>query len=65
MLPLLSSARSRLTPEDIERMVQDAERFADEDKKIKARVEARNELESYLYGLKNQLGDNVSGVIKV
>lgn len=43
-------------------MVQDAERFAEEDKKIKARVEARNELESYLYGLKNQLSDEVCWV---
>jgi len=54
----ITNDANRLTPEDIERMVADAERFADEDKKIKARVESRNELESYLYGLKNQLGDN-------
>jgi len=37
--------------------LQDAEKFADDDKKIKERVEARNELESYAYSLKNQLGD--------
>merc|ERR1712146_819060 len=42
---------------DIERMVQDAEKFADEDKKLKEKVEARNELEGYLYGLKNQVND--------
>jgi molecular chaperone DnaK (HSP70) len=36
---------------------KDAERFADDDKKLKERVEARNELESYAYSLKNQLGD--------
>merc|ERR1712159_64071 len=39
-------------------MVQEAEKFAEEDKLVKERVEARNELESYLYGLKNQIGDD-------
>lgn len=37
--------------------MQDAERFADDDKKIKEKVEARNELESYVYSLKTQLAD--------
>jgi len=53
----ITNDQNRLTPEDIERMVNEAERFADEDKKVKERVEARNELEGYLYGLKNQIGD--------
>jgi heat shock protein 5 len=38
-------------------MINDAEKFADEDSKLKSRVEARNELESYAYSLKNQIGD--------
>ncbi|EDQ86902.1 uncharacterized protein MONBRDRAFT_27678 [Monosiga brevicollis MX1] len=54
----ITNDQNRLTPDDIERMVQEAERFADEDKKVKERVESRNELESYLYGLKNQIGDD-------
>jgi len=37
--------------------VNDAEKFADEDKKVKERVESRNELEGYAYSLKNQIGD--------
>nr|XP_020514121.1 endoplasmic reticulum chaperone BiP-like isoform X1 [Labrus bergylta] len=49
--------QNRLTPEDIERMVNDAKRFADDDKKLKERIDARNELESYAYSLKNQIGD--------
>merc|ERR1711863_46341 len=49
--------QNRLTPEDIERMIQESETFADEDAKLKTRVEARNELESYAYSLKNQLSD--------
>lgn len=38
-------------------MIKDAEKFADDDKKLKERVEARNDLESYAYSIKNQLGD--------
>merc|ERR1712154_245145 len=35
----------------------DAEKFAEEDAALKGKVEARNELESYAYSLKNQIGD--------
>lgn len=53
----ITNDHNRLTPEDIERMIKDAEQFADDDKKVKERVEARNELESYAYSLKNQVSD--------
>merc|ERR1712232_770701 len=53
----ISNDQNRLTPEDIERMVADAEKFKEEDEKLKEKVEARNELEGYLYGLKNQVAD--------
>ncbi|KAH7714104.1 heat shock 70 kD protein cognate [Aphelenchoides avenae] len=53
----ITNDHNRLSPEDIERMINDAEKFADEDKKVKETVEARNELESYAYSLKNQIGD--------
>merc|ERR1712156_634900 len=53
----ITNDQNRLTPEDIEQMIQDAEKFADEDKKLKTRVESRNELESYAYSLKNQVND--------
>jgi len=33
-------------------MIKDSEKFADEDKKVKDRVDAKNELESYAYSLK-------------
>lgn len=54
---VITNDQSRLSPEDIERMIKDAEIFADEDKKLKEHVEARNELESYAYSLKNQIND--------
>jgi len=54
---VIQNDQNRLSPEDIERMINDAEKFADEDKKIKERVDAKNELESYAYSLKNQIND--------
>merc|ERR1719446_935349 len=53
----ITNDQNRLTPEDIERMINDAEKFAEEDAALKGKVEARNELESYAYSLKNQLSD--------
>merc|ERR1719460_3401691 len=53
----ITNDQNRLTPEYIEQMIKDAEMFADEDKKLKERVESRNELESYAYSLKNQIND--------
>ncbi|KAK4325811.1 hypothetical protein Pmani_003591 [Petrolisthes manimaculis] len=54
---VITNDQNRLTPQDIDRMINDAERFADDDKKMKERVEARNELESNAYSLKNQIND--------
>ena len=54
---VINNNQNRLSPEDIDRMIKDAEKFADEDKKVKEKVEAKNELESYTYSLKNQLSD--------
>ncbi|KAL1273566.1 hypothetical protein QQF64_026380 [Cirrhinus molitorella] len=54
---IINNDQNRLTPEEIKRMVKQAERFADEDKKLKERVDARNELENYAYSLKNQIED--------
>jgi len=40
-------------------MVKDAERFAEEDKKVRERVDAKNSLKSYLYNLRNVLEEGV------
>jgi len=48
---------NRLTPEEIQNMISDAEKFAEEDQKIKDLATARNELESYAYSLKNTVAD--------
>ena len=54
---VIDNNQNRLSKEDIARMIQESEKFADEDKKMKEKVEAKNELESYAYSLKNQVND--------
>ncbi|CAF0801873.1 unnamed protein product [Adineta steineri] len=54
---IVNSNSNHLSPDDIKRMIKDSERFAEEDKKVKYRVDAKNELESYVYSLKTQIAD--------
>jgi len=53
----ITNEKGRLSKEDIEKMVQEAEKFKDEDNKIKARIEAKNGLENYCFQMKNTLND--------
>jgi heat shock protein 5 len=54
----ITAEKGRLSQQDIERMVAEAEAHAEEDKNIKARIDARNSLEGYAYNLKNTIGDS-------
>ncbi len=54
----ITNEKGRLSKDDIEAMVKDAERFKDEDRKNAERIEARNNLESYLYNLKSTVVDD-------
>ena len=58
----ITADKGRLSEEEIERMVKEAEEFADEDKKVQGRINAKNGLESYLYNLKNTLNDEEKGI---
>merc|ERR1712232_898793 len=49
----ITSEKGRLSEAEIDRMVSEAEDFAEQDAKVKATIEARNGLESYLYNLRN------------
>ncbi|KAJ3478417.1 hypothetical protein NLG97_g8584 [Lecanicillium saksenae] len=53
----ITNDKGRLTPEEIERMVAEAEKYAEEDKATRERIEARNGLENYAFSLKNQVND--------
>lgn len=53
----ITNDKGRLSPEEIERMVMEAEQFAEEDKLVREKIEARNSLENYAVSLKNQVND--------
>ncbi|KAM9905401.1 hypothetical protein OXX79_002182, partial [Metschnikowia pulcherrima] len=53
----ITNDKGRLSKEDIERMVSEAEKYKDEDEKEASRVQAKNGLESYAYSLKTTLGE--------
>lgn len=54
----ITNDKGRLSQEEIERMVQEAEEYAEEDKLLKEKVDARNQLETYCYNMKNSIGDS-------
>lgn len=54
----ITNDKGRLSQEEIERMVEEAEEFAEEDKKIKERIDSRNSLETYAYNMKNTVSDS-------
>jgi len=54
----ITNDKGRLSAEDIERMVKEAERYADADKEARERVEAKNGLEQYAFALKQSLSED-------
>jgi heat shock 70kDa protein 1/2/6/8 len=61
----ITNDKGRLSKEDIERMVSDAEKYKAEDEEVAAKISARNGLESYAYNLRNTLQDeNVGGKLE-
>ncbi|KAJ1791266.1 ATPase with role in protein import into the ER [Coemansia sp. RSA 353] len=53
----ITNNKGRLSDEEIERMVREAEEFADEDRLLKDRIDSKNTFEQYLYTIKNQVTD--------
>ena len=54
----ITNDKGRLSKDDIERMVQEAEKHAADDKLRMERVESRNQLESYLYNTRNAVRED-------
>merc|ERR1711881_782515 len=48
----ITNDTGRLSQEEIDRMIQEAEQFADEDKKVKERVDAKNAFDNYLHSMR-------------
>lgn len=53
----ITNDKSRLSKEEIERMVEEAEKFAEQDAEIKAKIESRNVLENLIHSTKKSLDD--------
>merc|ERR1712236_2997 len=53
----MGNDKGRLSKEDIEKMVNDAEKYKADDDKQKERISAKNNLESYCFNMKSTLDD--------
>jgi L1 cell adhesion molecule like protein len=54
----IKNEKGRLSTSDIEKMIEEAEANAEADKARMEKIAAKNELESYLYGVKNSLKED-------
>jgi heat shock 70kDa protein 1/2/6/8 len=63
-LLILLSSRGRLSKEEIERMVSDAEKYKAEDEAASSRISAKNGLESYAYNLRNSIDGDLKDKIQ-
>jgi molecular chaperone DnaK len=56
------TASTKMNKDDVEKAVKEAERFAEDDKKTKEKIEAKNEADSVVYNVENMLkeaGDKI------
>ena len=54
---VIKNEQGKLSDEEIERMLREAEEFAEQDKLAKEKIEARQALDNYLYSVKSSLND--------
>lgn len=53
----ITNDMGRLSKEEIDRMIKDSEKFAEEDKKIKDRIDSKNQFENYVVQMKSTVTD--------
>ena len=53
----ITNDKGRLSQEEIDRIVREAEEFAEEDRRVRERVDARNRLENYVYRVRATVRD--------
>ncbi|KAK8531644.1 hypothetical protein V6N12_053111 [Hibiscus sabdariffa] len=53
----ITNEKGRLSQEEIERMVKEAEEFAEEDRKVREKIDSRNKLETYIYNMRSSIDD--------
>ena len=54
----ITNDKGRLSKDDIERMVQEAEKYKSEDEEHKKKIESKNALENYAYNMRNSIKDD-------
>ena len=57
----ITNDKGRLSKDDIERMVQEAEKYKAEDEEHKKKIESKNGLENYAYNMRNTIRDDKVG----
>lgn len=53
----ITNDKGRLSQEEIDRMVKEAEEFAEEDRRVRERIDAQNKLETYIHDMKSTIND--------
>ena len=53
----IKNDKGRISKEDLERMVKEAEQYAEQDKKVRETMESKNKLEQYVYSVGQSLND--------
>ncbi|XP_017977288.1 PREDICTED: luminal-binding protein 5 isoform X1 [Theobroma cacao] len=53
----ITNDKGRLSQEEIEKMVKEAEEFAEEDRKVREKIDSRNKLETYIYNMRSTIDD--------
>jgi len=59
----IKNDKGRLSQADIDRMVNEAEKFKEEDEKTRKRVEAKNGLEGYIFGIRNSINGELASKV--
>ena len=61
---VITNDKGRLTKEEIDRMVEEAERYKNEDNEIKEKVEAKNNLEAYIYQMRSSIKEDKEKIVE-
>uniref|UniRef100_A0A0D9V2E7 Uncharacterized protein n=1 Tax=Leersia perrieri TaxID=77586 RepID=A0A0D9V2E7_9ORYZ len=59
----ISGDERKISNDEIDRMIREAEEFADDDRRHRERVDARNSLEAYVYGVKSAVEGKMGGAM--
>lgn len=60
----ITNDKGRLSREEVEKMIKDAEKFRQQDEQIKKKIESKNDLENFLYSHKDNKNEVISAKIK-